>query len=125
MGSENYPAKDIDTFLFEFTFYPDLIVILFAILGIFNIFCIISRIQIHDKIAERHRPLDKRFIFYIRINDNFRILFAITFFMDISIFIVFAFLTHAITLLIVVGITIIVYAWWRTIQRRLHTILED
>lgn len=56
VGSPNYPSTDLNTFLFTFTLYPDTIVILFAVLGILNIFCVITRIQIHDKVAERQIP---------------------------------------------------------------------
>ena len=124
VGTDLYPSKDINSFLFTFTPYPDVIVILFAILGILNIFCVITRMQIHDKITERHIPLDQRIIFYIRSNKTFRILLVTTFFMDIFIFIVFSLLTHAIVFLIVLIVTIFVYVWWRGVHYRLRRILE-
>ena len=125
VGAPDYPATDFTTFLFTFTLYPDAIVILFAVLGILNIFCVISRIQIHDKIAERQIPVDLRLVFYIRTNDAFKTLIGVTFFLDIFLFIVFALLTHAVTLLVVLIITIFVYARWRTIHNKLKAILEE
>ena len=125
VGAQIYPAQDLKTFLFSFTPYPDIIVILFAVLGILNIFCVISRIQIHDKIAEQHIPLDRRFTFYIRTNEAFKFLLSITFLMDLSIFMVFAFLTHVTVFLIVFLVTIFVYGRWRAIHRQLRTILDE
>lgn len=125
VGSDFYPAKDISSFLFNFTPYPDIIAMLFAIVGVLNIFCVINRMQIHDKITERHIPIDQRIIFYIRSNKAFRILLVTTFFMDIFIFIVFSLLTHVIAFLVVLVITILVYLWWRITHRRLRSVLED
>lgn len=125
VGSPNYPSTDLNTFLFTFTLYPDTIVILFAVLGILNIFCVITRIQIHDKVAERQIPVDLRLTFYIRTNDAFKTLLGITFVLDIFLFIVFALLTHAMTLLVVLIVTIFVYARWRAIHNKLKAILED
>ncbi len=125
VGSDFYPSTDIYSFLFTFTPYPDVIVMLFAILGVLNIFCVITRMSIHDKITERHIPLDHRIMFYIRSNRTFRILLVTTFFMDIFIFIVFSLLTHAITFLVVLFVTIFIYLWWRVAHRRLSSVLED
>jgi len=124
VGTDLYPSQDINSFLCTFTPYPDVVVMLFAILGVLNIFCVINRMQIHDKITERHIPLDKRIIFYLRSNKTFRILLVTTFFMDIFIFIVFSLLTHLIVFLIVLIVTVFVYAWWRGVHYRLWKILE-
>ncbi len=125
VGSLNYPSTDLNTFLFTFALYPDTIVILFAVLGIFNIFCVISRIQIHDKVGEPTIPVDRRLTFYIRTNDAFKTLLRVTFVLDIFLFIVFAFLTHAMTLLVVLFVTTFVYARWRAIHNKLKSILEE
>jgi len=125
VGAQIYPSQDIQTFLFSFTLYPDIIAILFAVLGILNIFCVISRIQIHDKIAEQHIHLNRRFSFYIRTNETFKFLLSITFLMDISIFMVFAILTHAVVFLVVFLVTIFVFWRWRAIHRQLRIILEE
>jgi len=125
VGSDFYPAKDLNSFLFTFTPYPDVVVILFALLGVLNIFCVITRMQIHDKITERQIPLDHRIMFYIRSNRTFRILLVTTFFMDIFIFIVFSLLTHFYVFVTVLIVTIFVYLWWRVAHRRLSSVLED
>jgi hypothetical protein len=125
VGTDLYPSQDINSFLFTFTPYPDVIVMLFAILGVLNIFCVINRMQIHDKITERHIPLDQRIIFYLRSNKTFRILLVTTFFMDIFIFIVFSLLTHLIVFLIVLIVTVVVYVWWRGVHYRLGGILDE
>ncbi|MFQ6123284.1 MAG: hypothetical protein ACE5R6_01575 [Candidatus Heimdallarchaeota archaeon] len=125
VGAPNYPATDLNTFLFAFTFYPDLIVILFAVLGILNIFCVITRIQIHDKVAERHIPVDLRLTFYIRTNNAFKILLRITFILDIFLFIVFTLLTHAMTFLVVLIVTTFIYLRWKAIHNKLKAILEE
>ncbi len=124
VGTDIYPSKDINSFLFTFTPYPDVVVVLFAVLGVLNIFCVINRMQIHDKITERHIPLDQRIIFYLRSNKAFRILLVTTFFMDIFIFIVFSLLTHLVVFIIVLIVTVSVYVWWRGIHYRLRRILE-
>ncbi len=124
VGSDFYPAKDINSFLFNFTPYPDIIVMLFAMLGVLNIFCVINRMQIHDKITERHIPIDQRILFYIRSNKAFRILRVTTFFMDIFIFIVFSLLTHVFAFLVVLVVTIFIYLWWRITNLRLRSVLE-
>lgn len=125
VGSPYYPSTDLNTFLFTFTLYPDSIVILFAVLGILNIFCVITRIQIHDKISERQIPVDLRLSFYIRTNNAFKTLLGITFILDIFLFIVFTLLTHAITLLVVLIVTIFVYSRWKAIHNKLKSILEE
>jgi len=125
VGTDLYPSKDINSFLFTFTPYPDVIVILFAVLGVLNIFCVLTRMQIHDRITERHIPLDQRIVFYLRSNKTFRILLVTTFFMDIFIFIVFSLLTHLLVFLIVLIVTIFVYMWWRVVHRRLRSILDE
>lgn len=125
VGSPYYPSTDLNTFLFTFTLYPDSIVILFAVLGILNIFCVITRIQIHDKISERQIPVDLRLTFYIRTNNAFKTLLGITFILDIFLFIVFTLLTHAITLLVVLIVTIFVYSRWKAIHNKLKSILEE
>ncbi|MHA2329448.1 MAG: hypothetical protein ACXACR_13110 [Candidatus Hodarchaeales archaeon] len=125
VGTDLYPSQDINAFLFTFTPYPDIVVMLFAILGVLNIFCVLTRLQIHDRITERHIPLDQRITFYLRSNKSFRILLVTTFFMDIFIFIVFSLLTHVIVFLVVLIVTIFVYMWWRVVHRRLRSILEE
>jgi hypothetical protein len=125
VGTDLYPSRDIDAFLFTFTPYPDVVVMLFAMLGVLNIFCVITRMQIHDRITERHIPLDQRIMFYIRSNKTFRILVVTTFFMDIFIFIVFSLLTHVIVFLVVLIITLFVYVWWRGVHYRLRGILDS